>query len=161
MTRIRAFLLACGLLAATGLSAAPVGGPARDFGLGLILGAPSGLTGKLWLDGSQAVDIAVGNFGYYVGSPYNSSLNVHVDYLWHYFGVFGGPGSAAYRQLPVYVGVGGMFSSPDVAGARVVLGITYLFNAPFDLFFEVAPTLVVAPIVGMGTDAGLGGRFYF
>ncbi len=132
----------------------------KGLGLGLMLGEPTGISGKLWLDPVHAVDFALGSFGYYVGSPYNG-VNVHADYLWHYYGIFGGRGSEAYRRLPLYVGAGGVFSSPGLAGVRGVMGITYIFDAPFDVFLEVAPTLVIAPGVGMGTDEGLGGRFYF
>ena len=137
-------------------------GPGRSgqLGLGLIAGSPAGLTLKYWMNSENALDIAVGNFGYYVGSYY-PGVNLHVDYLWHRFGVFGPSGSNASTHLPLYFGVGGMYSSPNVAGARGVFGITYLFDDPFDVFFELAPTLVVGPAQGFGIDAGLGGRFYF
>ena len=132
----------------------------KDVGLGVMVGAPTGLSGKVWLDDVHAVDFAIGSFGYYVGRPY-TDLNVHADYLWHYFGVFGDRGSTVYSHMPLYLGLGGVFNSPAVAGVRGVFGISYIFDQPFDVFLELAPTLVVAPGVGMGTDAGLGGRFYF
>jgi hypothetical protein len=132
----------------------------KDLGLGVMVGAPTGLTGKYWLDDINAIDFAVGDLGYYDNNGY-SGVNVHVDYLWHHYGIFGDPASDAYNRLPLYVGVGGMIESPGVAGVRGVLGITYLFHAPFDLFFEVAPTLVIAPNLGFGIDANLGGRVYF
>lgn len=154
--------LTYGLLAvlALGIPASAQSARSKDIGLGLIFGAPTGLSGKVWLDRTHAVDFAIGSFGYYVGRQY-SGLNVHADFLWHYFGVFGDRGSVAATHLPLYLGIGGVFNSPAVAGVRGVLGISYIFDQPFDLFFEVAPTLVIAPDTGMGTDAGLGGRFYF
>jgi hypothetical protein len=153
--------LGMGLLAALSL-AAPQSAHAdpRGFGLGVMVGEPTGVTGKVWLDDTNAFDFAIGSFGYYADSPY-SGVNVHADYLWHHYGIFGDPGSEAYTRLPIYVGVGGMMASPGVAGVRGVLGITWLFRQPFDLFFELAPTLVIAPGLGFGLDAGLGGRFYF
>jgi hypothetical protein len=161
MNATKKISLGVGLLAAlTVLSPHRAPASPRGLGLGLIAGAPSGLSGKLWLDDVHALDLAVGSFGYYVGSAY-SGINVHADYLWHRYGIFGDRSSEAYRRLPLYYGVGGIFSSPGLAGLRGVLGITYLFEAPFDVFFEIAPTLVVAPGLGVGTDAGLGGRFYF
>lgn len=134
---------------------------ARRWGVGLRAGSPSGLTAKYWFDNENALDMAVGAYGYYAGSAY-SGLNVHADYLWHRYGVFGDFTSKSYRLMPLYFGIGGMFSSPGVAGVRTVAGITWLFDEnPFDLFFDLAPTLVVAPAMGFGIDAGLGGRFYF
>ena len=150
-----------GLLAALSLSIPTLAqAHPRNIGLGVMVGAPTGLSGKAWLDEVHAIDFAVGSFGYYVGQQYNE-LNVHADYLWHMFGVFGDRGSNAYSHLPLYLGVGGVFNSPSVAGVRGVMGITYLFDQPFDAFFEIAPTLVLAPGVGFGTDAGLGARYYF
>jgi hypothetical protein len=42
------------------------------------------------------------------------------------------------------------------------VGITWLFeDAPFDVFFDIAPTLVVTGHNGFGIESGIGGRFYF
>jgi hypothetical protein len=161
MSKTKIFTIATSLLAAWAVMSPQYAyADNKSLGLGLVVGAPSGLSGKMWLDDVHAIDFALGSFGYYVGTPY-SGINLHVDYLWHRFGVFGTKGSDVNRRLPMYVGVGGMFSSPGAAGVRGVLGVTYLFQQPFDVFFELAPTLVVAPGMGFGTDAGLGGRFYF
>ena len=133
----------------------------KDFGLGLIAGDPSGLSGKVWMDDKHAIDFAVGTFGYYLGNRY-AGVNVHADYLWHYFGVFGRPSSEPYHRMPLYVGAGAVISTPNTAaGARAVFGWSYIFPQPFDVFIELAPTLVVAPYTGFGIDSGLGGRFYF
>ncbi len=153
------------LLAALALAPAAArawgGSKAGRLGLGLRAGSPSGLTGKYWFDNENALDIAVGAYGYYYGSVY-SGLNLHCDYLWHRYGVFGNLSSEAYNSMPLYFGIGGMYSSPGVAGVRGVAGITWLFeDAPFDLFFDLAPTLVATPFMGFGIDAGLGGRYYF
>jgi hypothetical protein len=163
--------------------------PAREktLGLGVTLGDPTGVSGKLWLDDVHALDFAVGTFGYYRGYRYGG-INVHADYLWHFYNVFGRNGSDASRKLPIYFGVGGMFSTagtpynpnngvtpagpwtynganpPDgnsTAGVRGVIGITYIFAHPFDVFAEVAPTVIVTPDAGFGIDSSIGGRFYF
>jgi hypothetical protein len=131
-----------------------------DLGVGLVLGEPTGISGKLWLDREHAVDFALGTFGEYLGQ-YQEGVNLHADYLWHRYGVFGNHDSDIGRKMPVYVGVGGVLSTPGVLGARGVVGVTYLFDQPFDIFFELAPTLLLAPGVGLGIDAGLGGRIYF
>ena len=162
MSKTKRFLSGAVLLAALAV-AAPKNARAeedKNFGLGLSLGTPTGLTGKIWLDDLRAVDFAVGTYGYYVGSSYEG-VNLHADYLWHYYGIFGSPGSEAYQRMPLYAGVGGMYASPGVAGVRSVVGVTYLFREPFDLFVELAPTLFLVPGVGLGLDGGIGGRFYF
>jgi hypothetical protein len=51
-----------------------------DFGLGFILGEPTGLSGKLFLGESRALDFgAAWSFGN------NSNLHLHADYLIHRF----------------------------------------------------------------------------
>jgi hypothetical protein len=52
----------------------------KTFGLGLMLGAPSGLSGKYFLSSDNALDFGVGAIGYYRG---RSGLHLHLDYLWH------------------------------------------------------------------------------
>jgi hypothetical protein len=131
-----------------------------DLGLGVVLGDPSGLSGKVWMDSEHAIDFSLGTFGYYVGQPY-TGINVHADYLWHRYGVFGNRSTDVGRKMPLYIGAGGLLASPGVVGARGVVGVTYLFDQPFDVFLELAPTLILAPGPGFGIDLGLGGRFYF
>ena len=162
MNKIHLKIAALLLLLALGASsqASPLNLRSGQVGLGVMAGSPSGLTLKYWYNHENALDIAIGNFGYYTGAYY-PGFNMHVDYLWHRYGVFGSPMDAAYSQMPIYVGFGGLISNPGVAGARAVFGLTWLFVNPFDVFFELAPTLVVTPALGSGIDAGLGGRFYF
>lgn len=146
------------------LPAEPLGPGASShrLGIGGTLGTPTGFSAKYWFDRENALNLALGAYGFY-GGRYAGGATLHLDYLWHHYGVFGSPSSAAYEHLPIYIGVGGLFSSPDVTGARAVFGLTWLFeDAPFDLFFDLAPTLVIAPYYsGIGVDAGLGGRYYF
>lgn len=134
----------------------------KNFGLGLIVGLPTGLSGKLWVDRVNAWDFALGSFGY------NGERNLgfggfiaHADYLWHRYGVFGEAGSEAAEQVPLYFGVGGVVATPFI-GARAVAGITYISVQPFDFFVELAPTVVFGPNGSFGgIDLGLGGRYYF
>ena len=148
------------LLAPFTANAAPYSLRSGQLGLGVMAGSPTGLTLKYWFNDEDAVDFAVGNLGYYVGRPY-SGVNLHFDYLRHYFGVFGSLGDDAYHRLPLYLGFGGVFNDPGVAGVRGVFGVSWLFENPFEVFFELAPTLVLAPAPGTGLDGGFGARFYF
>jgi hypothetical protein len=113
------------------------------FGLGLELGEPTGLTGKVFLSPSGAIDFGIGDlYNYYAGN----GLHLYVDYLWHPFLITEVP---AFK-LPFYIGLGGRTyfaecngnnCGADIFGFRVPIGVTFDFNeVPLDLFIEVVPT---------------------
>lgn len=121
----------------------------KTFGLGLELGNPTGLTGKLFLSPSGALDFGLGAvFTNYYGGD---GLHLYMDYLWHPL-VLASPEAF---ELPFYVGVGGRFwtfscndrnvcpdTRGDVFGVRVPLGIDFDFNnVPLDVFLQLTPTL--------------------
>jgi hypothetical protein len=140
--------------------AAAEGGP---FGLGLILGSPTGFSAKLYLNRRNALDFALG-FSFLN----RRGVAAHVDYLWH-------PVMLADDEaffLPLYVGVGARILDHDRGnddddlhlGARAPAGILFDFKAvPLDVFLEVA--LVVDIIQDHGDvidlNAGVGVRYYF
>jgi hypothetical protein len=141
----------------------PVPERPKHVGLGIILGAPTGLTGKVWIDKINAWDFALGSFGYEAGPGYGFyGFVAHADYLWHRYGVFGEKGSYGAQRVPLYLGVGGVIASPVMVGVRGVAGVTYISDQPFDFFVEAAPTLgAFNGYMAFGIDFGLGGRFYF
>jgi hypothetical protein len=135
---------------------------ARGFGLGLIIGNPTGVSGKGFLSPEHAIDGAVG-FGLLGGED----LQLHADFLWHF------PikqwSSAA---LDLYLGVGPWLGfhghggrnerETDVSiGARAPFGLAVMFDAPFDVFLEVAAGLRLVRKVGFHLDAAIGGRYWF
>ena len=125
---------------------------AGDLGAGVILGNPTGLTGKVWLNGTQAVDAGLG---------FSTNLALYGDYLWHGWNVLPQP---AQGKLPVYLGLGAQVRTLDDAefGIRTVAGIAYwLPNNPVELFFEVVPVFRLTPGTSIGLDAGLGLRYYW
>ncbi len=135
---------------------------AGQLAAGIVVGEPTGVSLKYWMDRTHAVDFAVGGLGF-------DGVLLHADYLWHRFGLFHSDRTDLEDNLPVYYGVGGVlganaggpFGGGASAGVRGVIGITYLFPEPFDLFLELAPTILVAPGFGFGFEGGLGGRYYF
>jgi hypothetical protein len=155
-----ACLLALGLVAA---APRPARASAGDFGLGLILGDPTGLSGKYFISRTSAVDFAVG-----VGFVDGTALHVHVDYLVHLARL--AAQSAFVLDLTLGVGPklrihgsgkrgGGGFTA---FGPRVPIGLAMGLNgAPVDLFLEVAPGFSIVPGVGFFIDVGLGARYYF
>ncbi|MBU2575315.1 MAG: hypothetical protein KKH28_14700 [Elusimicrobia bacterium] len=122
------------------------------FGAGIILGAPTGLSAKYWLDKTRAVDGALG-FG---------DLSLHADYLRHGTGLLGQPKSG---RLSTYWGVGAKIKDHKdgtVFGLRAVGGAAYEFpKNPAEVFFELAPVLRLSPDSGWDLDAGIGVRYYF
>jgi hypothetical protein len=132
------------------------------FGLGVIVGEPTGLSLKYWLDKVCAIDGAVA-WSY----SENDSLQLYGDYLIHNYELLNSD------ELPFYCGLGarlkfkdndgrGRNRNDEIFGIRVPLGVTYLFNdTPIDLFFELVPVLDLAPDVDLNINAAVGLRFYF
>ena len=118
------------------------------FGLGLELGEPTGVTGKLFLNPSQAIDFGIGDLyhNYYVGAD---GIHLYADYLWHPFELT----SVDALKLPFYIGVGGrawFFDAncgpndcgAEIFGVRVPVGIDFDLNdVPLDIFVQIVPTL--------------------
>jgi hypothetical protein len=140
----------------------------RHFGLGVILGEPTGISAKLWVSPATAFDFGL---GWSVGgdrvSHYNggydggSRVHFHMDYLWHWFDAI-----HATERFPLYSGIGGRMNTgagyDNSAAVRGVFGIAWLpHQAPVDVFLELVPSLQVVPSTGFGIDAGLGARYFF
>lgn len=128
----------------------------KDVGIGFMVGEPTGLSLKSWSGGGNAVDVGLAwSLGRY------DAINIHADYLWHNYEVFA---DADPGILPLYYGIGGraIFDENDaVIGARVPVGMNYLFEeSPIGLFIEVAPIFNVAPETDFDFDGALGVRFY-
>ena len=148
----------------------------KKFGLGLELGEPSGLTGKLFLSPSGALDFGVGYiYGHYYAGD---GFHLYADYLWHPFVLT----SAEPFELPFYIGVGGRFWDFDYGcnkfgdncafggsafGVRVPIGIAFDFNnVPLDIFIQLVPTLDFYrnyrnESLHFGVDFSVGVRFWF
>ena len=140
------------------------------FGVGIILGEPTGITAKLYLKDDQAVQAAIGSA--FIGG----GLSVHADYVFHPYILQSRPSFV----LPVYVGPGvrlidytsgrsdaaGNNGSAFALGVRVVGGLLFDFKTvPLDAFIEVAPVLEYEFGSGGGAalklNAGAGVRYYF
>jgi hypothetical protein len=149
----------------------------KTFGLGIMLGGPSGLSGKYFVGPSTAIDFGV---GYHGCCRYRNhgGLHLHADYLWHPVSLV----SAEAFELPFYVGVGGRFWDWDhdndydgeAIGVRVPFGLAFDFNeVPIDIFVELVPVLdfFFGADCGPGDDycdgvnfdimAAIGFRYYF
>jgi hypothetical protein len=127
-----------------------------NFGLGIILGEPTGVSGKLWLSERSAIDMAAAwSFG-----GHDDAFHLHADYLLHNFDLI----SVSKGRLPIHFGVGARvkFEDDSKLGVRVPVGLTYIFDgAPLDIFFEIAPILDLIPDTEFEANAAIGIRFFF
>lgn len=129
----------------------------RGFGLGIILGEPTGISGKAWTSSINAFDFGLG----YSFSPRNSRVHLHVDYLFHSLRPFD-----SSEKFLLYYGPGIRLKSrhndDSILGIRFVIGLAWIpRNAPVDVFLEAAPILNIIPGTSFNMNAGLGARFYF
>lgn len=151
------FMLTLGLLPAASAQGS-------GFGLGVVLGEPTGLSMKAWIGDGSAVDAAAAWSLEGAGR-----LHLHVDYLRHADVI-----DVRRGHLPFYYGIGARINiygdnrrrfdnDDDVRlGLRVPLGLTYLFaGAPLDIFVEIAPVVELFPATDVDLDGGVGIRYYF
>jgi len=150
----RYFYLLC--FASTVLQSTAVFSQDRGLGLGVMLGEPTGFSGKYWLNQENAVDFGLDDSFVHA----HNALSIHGDYLFHLFDLI----KSDYRQ-PDYYGFGGRIhlSSKDVPyiGARGVAGIEWIpGNLPVDIFFEVAPVFNIFAETSLQLDIAIGCRYY-
>jgi hypothetical protein len=168
---VRALLVVVVALAAAPAARAAMSPQGKTFGLGLQLGAPTAVTGKLMVTGDQGIVVGVG-----AGLGWDVSLSVHADYLWHPSVLV----DVAPATFSWYVGGGAWVSFhrahergfrydyyyvdgvPFAVGARIPIGVDMAMNAlPFEVYLEGAPTIAVFPRIGFGLGVALGARFWF
>jgi hypothetical protein len=140
----------------------------RRFGLGVILGEPTGISAKLWTSHDNAFDFGLGwslggdRIGKYDGDYTGGSrVHFHMDYLWHAWNAI-----HSTEQFPLYYGFGGRVNTGagynSSVAIRGVLGIAWIpHETPIDIFLEVVPSLQLTSSTGFGIDAGIGARYFF
>ena len=125
------------------------------FGLGIVVGEPTGVSAKYWLNGTNALD-----FGAAWSFKGNGNILLQADYVWHTFSLI----PVQEGRLPFYFGIGGrvVFAHDALIGARIPLGLDYIFSdAPLDIFAEIVPILDLAPETNFNVGGGIGVRFWF
>ena len=128
-----------------------------DREVGLIIGEPTGLSGKLWTGSTTAFDVGVA-----WSFRKDGHMHLHADYLYHNFSYL----ESDRGYVPVYLGIGGRvrFWEHDKSevGLRFVAGVEYYDDEfPFTVFLEIAPVLDLAPETEMDFNGGLGVRYLF
>ena len=170
MTLVRR--VSAALVISLGLSNAALANPPGPFGLGVVIGEPTGLSAKLWLDQKHAID-----FG--LSFSFDDYFLIFSDYLFHFPGAFG-RSSAFVTELTPYIGIGGVLAFANDRrrdrdrhffgrerdtlglGVRVPLGIEWIpSKAPLGVFVELVPGIAIAPATDAFFEGGIGIRYYF
>ncbi len=138
----------------------------KTFGLGIMIGAPTAVSGKYFYASDKAFDFGVGAMRYY---RHRDGLHLHVDHLWHPVSLV----STAAFELPLYLGIGlRVFDFDDGAndglaiGIRAPIGVAFDLNTtPVDIFVELALVADFFYDYGDRYDGDLNGavgvRYYF
>jgi hypothetical protein len=171
--------LSATLAAAVALAPATAEAKAGPFGLGIIGGNPTGLTGKYFFNREGALDFHLGIGGW--GAGRHRDFGIYVDYL-HHFDL--GVRNSVLHSMAIYVGGGGEIIFDDDGyycgnwrkrgdcrdrdndriwiAARAPIGLNLMFGkVPLELFIEIVPTLYIIQYITFDIDLALGLRFYF
>ena len=127
----------------------------KHFGLGIILGEPTGLSGKQWIGETTAID---GSLAWSFGKK--DALHIHADFLVHHYNLL----KVKKGRLPIYYGIGGRIKLEEKGkvGVRIPVGLDYLIkDAPLDTFIELVPILELIPGTEFSMNGAIGMRFFF
>lgn len=143
-------------------------GRSKPFGLGVVLGEPTALSGKLYLQRAHALDMA-----FAVGPGPGTDVDVygHLVYLIHPSVIAREPGF----NLGWHVGAGGVahdgpywaydrFGPDDdlALGVRTPIGLDFdLKDVPLQIFGDVALDTYIVPATTVDLGASVGVRYYF
>lgn len=132
----------------------------ESTGIGLILGVPSGLTARHWMESDQSIEA---NVGWSLFSK--NRLHLNASYLWNKndvlelkdetFDVFFGGGLSIRSKS-------GVADGELVFGPRLPVGVSYFFVDPkIEAFGQAGLNIGIIPSSDIYFDAVLGLRFYF
>ena len=143
-------------------------GNGGEFGAGIIIGEPTGLSFKYWVDGDNknAVDGAIA-----WSLDDNKFFQIHADYLFHNYRIF----KIKKGKLGFYFGGGVRIKirndnndnnkndkDDTRLGLRIPFGLDYLFsNVPIDIFLEIVPVMDLIPSTDFNLNASIGARYFF
>ena len=128
-----------------------------SFGLGVIVGEPTGIDGKWFMSKTTALEGAAA-----WSMSGDNEFQLQLDYKFHNYSLI----TVKEGELPVYFGIGGRIAFRDNAddnlGIRIPVGLSYLFaNAPLDVFGEIVPVMELTPDTDFDLEGAIGIRYFF
>ena len=165
--RTAIILLTALLLLAT--ATASFAGDHRTFGLGFVLGEPTGISAKYFLADPHALDFDL------AFSFLDEYLLFGTDYLYHFNDVL--PNASVVLMRP-YIGGGGVvafdFDTNNDKGighdhnndfgleARFTAGLSWLFTTvPLETFIDISPGIWLIPETNADFSGVIGLRYFF
>lgn len=142
------------------LHAADKGPQGKTFGLGIIAGDPTGVTGKGYLSSRLAVS------GIAAWSFINDAFTAIADVTYDMFEIH----HNNKVDTPFYVGAGAKLAinkkmpggDKTAIGIRVPVGIAAQWeNIPVEGYVEIAPGIELSPETEFDLTGGVGVRYYF
>ena len=129
----------------------------EKFGIGVIIGEPTGITGKYMIDNNSAVDAGIG-----WETSGDNELHIYGDYLFHLYDVIKVPKG----KLPIYFGGGARWvirdNKDNKLGVRIPIGLEYVFeDISLGAFVELVPVVNLTPDTDVDFEAGTGIRYFF
>lgn len=134
------------------------------YGIGVIIGSPTGFTGKYFMARRSAMQVNA-------GWSFIDNVGFHItgDYQFLFPGVIRGESGETLNNVVPYLGLGGSFRVKEDEqndetklhlGMRIGGGIEYLIDR-FGIFLELYPVVNFVPETDFSFEGGLGFRFYF
>lgn len=127
-----------------------------NFGIGIMVGEPTGIAPKLWLNQESA--IAGGIAWAFSGE---ASMHLHADFINHVHGLVDVEGG----MLSFYYGMGGRLllrENSSKIGMRFPIGLNYILSgSSIEFFLEIVPVFNLLPSTDFSGNGGIGFRYYF
>ncbi len=144
-------------------------GYCQRLGVGIIIGSPTGFTGKAIFTKNSAF---AANIGWSLGE--NPKLHLTGDYQFLFPTIFRWTDEETGEQkelknLTPYIGIGGRFRFKEDEiehknemnlGLRLGGGVEYMISR-FGIFLEIYPVVNIYPATDFDLEGGLGARIYF
>jgi hypothetical protein len=153
MKRFIFVVVAVGLCLASTAQAKPRG----PFGIGIIIGEPTGVDVKVFLNETNAIEGALA-----WSLSEDNEVHIQAEYLYHFYDWI----KVKKGLLPVFFGIGGRIvfreHSKDIIGLRIPGGLSYEFaEGLFDVFIEIVPILDLTPDTDFDLEGAFGLRIWF